>query len=129
MVTTAACEYHGLLVDTDCLPKFLGLLVDTKLIMSQAIDGMLACVRPRVKALLRTRGHYSSSQLVDQFKTQIWGIMEAQNGGIFHASTSHLAKIDGVQRHSLYELGLSEETAFVELNFAPPTLRRNIGFL
>ena len=55
--------------------------------------------------------------------------MEAHNGAIFHASTSHLMKLDNVQRHFLNELGISEAAAFLDWNFAPPTLRRNIGVL
>jgi len=109
--------------------KLLGLMVDCKLVMDQAIEKVLAQIRPKVKALLRTRAHYSSAQLVDQFKTQVWGIMEAQSGGFFHASTSHLAKLDDVQRHFLNDIEVSEATAFIDMNFAPPTLRRNIGML
>ena len=55
--------------------------------------------------------------------------MEAQNGGIFHASTSHLNRLDSAQHHFLQELAISEEKAFWDFNFAPPTLRRNIGVL
>ena len=43
--------------------------------------------------------------------------------------SSHLPKFDDVQRHFLQDVELSEETAFVDLSFAPPTLRRNIGML
>ena len=55
--------------------------------------------------------------------------MEANSGGIFHTATHLLAKIDQVQTRFLRELGLSEEHAFLEFNFAPPKLRRNIGIL
>ena len=67
--------------------KLLGCLTDCKLIMDQAIDKTLSQFRPRITALLRTRGHYNVKDLIGQFKTQIWGIMEANNGGIFHAAT------------------------------------------
>ena len=42
---------------------------------------------------------------------------------------SHLAKLDDVQRHFLNDIEVSEATAFIDMNFAPPTLRRNIGML
>ena len=40
-----------------------------------------------------------------------------------------LAKIDHVQNRFLHALGLSPDQAFLEWNFAPPSLRRNIGVL
>ena len=55
--------------------------------------------------------------------------MECQSGDIFHASTTLLNKIDGTHRRFLRELGVSEGVAFLEHNFAPPTLRRNIDIL
>ena len=66
---------------------------------------------------------------MDNLKIQFGGIMEANNGGIFHAATSHLMKFDSGQRHFLRELEVSEAEAFLKFNFAPPTLRRNIGIL
>ena len=50
-------------------------------------------------------------------------------GGIFHASSYRLAKIDHAQDRFLRELGIPAEQAFLEFNFAPPKLRRNIGIL
>ena len=55
--------------------------------------------------------------------------MECHNGGIFHASTTLLNKVDGTHRRFLRELEVPESTAFLQHNFAPPTLRRNIGIL
>ena len=109
--------------------KLLGLLVDTKLIMRQAVDTILAKIRPRIKALLRTRSHYTIASLIEQFKTHIWGLMEAHTGGIFHASSSILEQFDKSQNHFLEELGETEATGFLKFNFAPPALRRNIAAL
>ena len=50
-------------------------------------------------------------------------------GGIFHAATYLLVKIDQVQDRFLRALGLTAEQAFLEFNFAPPKFRRNIGIL
>ena len=38
-------------------------------------------------------------------------------------------KVDQVQRNFLQKLEISESTAFLEFNFAPSVLRRNIGIL
>ena len=50
-------------------------------------------------------------------------------GGIFHASDSLLVKLDETQRRFLRELGITEEEAYLQHNFAPSQLRRNIGIL
>ena len=109
--------------------KLLGCTIDVKLTMEHAIDDLLMQARPKMKAILRTRAHYDVPNLIMQFKTHIWGIIESRNGGICHASTSHLNKLDSFQRGFLHELGLNECQAFLQFNFAPPTLRRDIGIL
>jgi hypothetical protein len=123
LVVLHPSDYHG--------PSFklLGLMVDTDLAMESAIDLLLTKIRPKIKAILRTRGYHSVSDLIMQFKTHIWGLMEAHMGGIFHATSTRLDKIDHEQDRFLRELGISAEDAFEEFNFAPPRLRRNIGIL
>ena len=64
-----------------------------------------------------------------QFKTHIWGLMEANMGGIFHAATSLLAQIDRAQNRFLRELGISSEQALLDFNFPSPQIRRNISIL
>ena len=68
-------------------------------------------------------------ELIGQFKTHIWGILEIHTGAIFHAANHLLAKIDAVQQHFLDELGIDAKEAYLEFNFAPQQLRRNIGVL
>ena len=51
------------------------------------------------------------------------------SGGILHASDYLLEKLDGVQRRFLRELDVTEEDAYLQYNFAPAQLRRNIGIL
>ena len=104
-------------------------MVDTDLAMESAIDLLLTRIRPKIKAILRTRGYHSIPDLIMQFKTHIWGLMEAHMGGIFHATSTRLDKIDHEQDRFIRELGISAEGAFEEFNFAPPTLRRNICIL
>ena len=50
-------------------------------------------------------------------------------GGIFHAVTYQLARIDRAQDRFLRELGLSSEQALLDHNFPSPQIRRNIGIL
>jgi len=109
--------------------KLLGCLIDVKLLMNEAIDNIVSHARPKMNALLRTRGIYNHKDMFQQFKTHIWGGMEYQNGVILHAAPSSLDKIDRLQRHYVHELQLTEESAFLDYNFAPPSLRRDIGIL
>ena len=68
-------------------------------------------------------------ELINQFKTHVWSVMEVHNGAILHASNSHLQRLDDSQRHFLEEIGIDEAEAFMEFNFAPPSVRRDIGIL
>ena len=77
--------------------------------------------------LLRIQG--LCAVLSEKVMTHVWGIMATHNGAIFHASSYLLQKLDDAQRHFLEELGMSEAIAFCEHNFAPPSLRRDIGVL
>ena len=51
--------------------KLLGVLIDVKWNMEAAVDHCLARVRPKVNALLRTRGVYDLTNMLAQFKTHI----------------------------------------------------------
>ena len=48
--------------------KLLGCLVDCKIIMQQIVDKMLSQIRPKVKAILRTKPYYDQKNLVSQFE-------------------------------------------------------------
>jgi len=109
--------------------KLLGCMVDVDLRMHSAVEQVLSKIRPKVMAILRTRGYYNTTDLILQFKTQIWGLIEGNMGGYFHAAPSLLDKIDQVQNRFLRELGLSPADGFLEYNFALPSLRKNIGIL
>ena len=116
-------EYHGEAF------KLLGLTIDLNLRMHTAIDQLLAKIRPKRTAILRTREYYSTAELIDQFKTQIWGLVESHCGGYFHAANSLLQKIENVQLNFLTQLNVTVEEAFLKYNFAPAMLRRNIAVL
>ena len=109
--------------------KLLGCMIDPDLRMHSAVEQVLSKIRPKITAILRTRGYYSTSNLIFQFKSHIWGLIETNMGGYFHAVSSLLDKIDKAQSRFLRELDLTPEHAFMEYAFAPPSLRRNIGAL
>ena len=70
--------------------RLLGLMIDLDLRMHTAIDQLLSKIRPKSTAILRMRGYYSISDLINQYKTHVWGLVEAHCGGYFHAATSLL---------------------------------------
>ena len=109
--------------------KLLGCLVDHKLLMVSAINATLAKARPKVTSLLRMRGFTSFSDMINQYKTHIWSSTEYVNGWIYHAAPTHLEKFDKLQEHFLHGLQSNAAHAFKQENFAPPTLRRDIGML
>ena len=109
--------------------KLLGCMIDVKLHMDEAIDLVVAQARPKIKAMLRTRGIYSHSAMFIQYKTHIWGITEYCNGAILHASNTALGKLERLQRSFVHEMHITEEVAFVDHGLAPPSLRRDIGIL
>ena len=55
--------------------------------------------------------------------------MDASNIPIYHTSLSHLESLDVLQTRFLRDIGLIQETAFLEHNMAPLKLRRDIGAL
>ena len=61
--------------------KRLGCVVELDLRMHSAVEQELSKIRPKVTAILRTRGYYSAAELILQFKTHIWGLIEVNMGG------------------------------------------------
>ena len=109
--------------------KLLGTHFDCALTMQPCIEGILSKIRPKIRALIRLRHLYSPVAMLGQYKCHIWGLKEYSNGAIIVATASQLKRLDKVQRGYLHELGMSDAEAFVEYNFAPPSLRRSIGLL
>lgn len=97
--------------------------------MHSALEQLLSKVRAKATAILRVRANYSVPELVNQFKTHVWGLIVSNNGGYFHAASALLAGLDQAQNRFLCELGLTPEQAFLEFYFASPGLRRHIGVL
>ena len=109
--------------------KFSGLMIDLALRMHTSLGQLVSKIRPKSTAILRSRGYYSVSELITQYNTYVWHSLEILCDGYFHAATSLLDKVDQVQRSFLHHLQISEAEAFLDFNFAPTILRRNIAVL
>ena len=107
----------------------LGTLLDCQLSLSPCIDSLLKTLRPKARALARLKHILSVSNILNQYKAHIWSKSEYHSGALIIAGEIKLRKFDKMQRGLLYELGLNDKTAFVDHNFAPPSLRRAIGIL
>ena len=64
-----------------------------------------------------------------QFKTHVLGILEANIGGIYHASQHALGPLDRIPTTFVHALNLEVEEAFLKFNLAPLALRRDIAML
>ena len=104
-------------------------MIDPKLIIGWNSAHSSQIRRPKIKAILATRGVYSTSDLVVQFKTHILCLLEYSNAAIYHASSSHLESLDSLQTCFLRDIGLPVEDAFLNFHMAPLKLRRDIGVL
>jgi len=109
--------------------KLLGTLFDVALSMVPCLIQVLGRVRPRIRALLGLKDLYSLTTMLDQYKSHVWGITEYSNGVLIMAPPCQLRRLDKMQRWYLHELGISDQDAFVNHNFATPSLRRDIGML
>ena len=89
--------------------KLLGLMIDLDLRMHTCIDQLLSKIRPKCTAILRTRAYYSVTELIGQYKTHVWSLVEMYSGAYFHAASTLLQKIGQVQRSFLNKLDVSEE--------------------
>ena len=109
--------------------KMLGLKIDIRLCMEEAIAAILQKARPKMRALLRTRGQYNIEDMFLQFKTHILGILESNIGGIYHATNTALMPLDRLQRVFANSLDVDEATAFKRYNLAPLCFRRDVAML
>ena len=97
--------------------------------MNTCYEQLLGKIRPKSVAILRTRAYYDVPELLNQYKTHIWGLVEIYSCAYFHAASTLLQKITQVQQSFLHKLELSEDDACLKYNFAPTDLRRNIAAL
>ena len=109
--------------------KLVGTLMDCKLTMKPCIDQLLGQIRPKIKAIVRLQFLYSTEALLGQYKAHVWSIKEYSSGAILLAAPTQLQRLDQVQGTFLKDIGITDTTASINFNFAPPSLRRAIGLL
>ena len=97
--------------------------------MQKDVDQLVSRLRPKIKSMLRVKGTYGMSDMILQYKTHIWGHVEHHCGVLLHASNTVLNKLDTLQSRFLRDLDISPEAAFLDYNFAPTMLRRDLGIL
>ena len=109
--------------------KMLGTKIDCALTMQPCVESILTQSRPKIRALLRSKDMYAIKVMMNQYKTHVWSRTEYHNGALILALDNQLQRIDKMQRWFLHELEVTDTHAFIEYNFAPPSLRRRIGML
>ena len=86
MIFDAAKEHLVIIHPSVCHGEFfrlLGLFIDVDLRMRTAIDQTLGKIRLKSNVILRTRGFCGTPELINQYKTHVWGLVEAHCGGYF----------------------------------------------
>ena len=63
------------------------------------------------------------------YKAQLLSYVEYRTPAVYHASSSVLAPIDGIQRRFLRETCVTDEQALFVFNLAPLSVRRDIAML
>ena len=109
--------------------KLLGLMIDVRLNMQEAIQAILKKARPKLQALMRTRAYYNYVDMFLQYKTHVLGLLESNIGGIYHATNTALAPLDRLQTTFVHNFNMNVKEAFVNMNLAPLCLRRDIAML
>ena len=86
--------------DDECF-RFLGTFIDCHLKRTPCIDQIVAKIRPKTKALLRTRGSYSVVSMLNQFRTHILCHIECSQGALLLAIPSQLQRFDHIPNQFL----------------------------
>ena len=97
--------------------------------MEAAVRTLAGKMNWKVQMLLRSRKSFSTEDLIIQYKQQVLSFLEYRTGAIYHANTTVLRQLQGIQDRFLRELGIPKEAAFLDLNLAPLAMRRDIALL
>jgi hypothetical protein len=109
--------------------KLLGVMFDCQLRMDVAIGTLVGQLRWKVAMLLRSKRSFSTEDMVVQYKQQILNVIEYRTGALYHTTTTLLQRLDKIQESFLRQLGLDEESALLDHNLAPLSMRRDIAML
>ena len=72
---------------------------------------------------------YPVIDMLRQYKAHLWSYIEYHSGIVQLAAPNTLQKLDRLQQSYIEELHLTDIAAFLEFDFAPPRLRRDISLL
>ena len=86
-----------------------GVWWDTGLRREANIRRMVAKARQKVDAILRSRRSYSTWDLMGQYKTYVFSLLEGNSGVFYHALDAVLEPLDKLQASFLREVGLTAE--------------------
>ena len=109
--------------------KLLGVVFDTKLQMSNAIEDLVSRARARLKCIMRVSKFQPLSEQVYLFKCHVLPIIEWCCCTYFHATDTLLRKVDGVLGSFAYDLGISRRDLFLRHGLMHTRLRRDIAML
>ena len=109
--------------------KMLGVVFDPGLYMDACISKLCCDAGWKIKSIRRTGRYFSKKEMIQLYKSKVLGYIECRTGAIYHATSSLLLRLDGLQRSFLQSLGLSEEEALFEFNLCPLETRRDIALL
>lgn len=102
--------------------KVLGVKIDSKLLMREAVHQIVVEAAWRKKSLLRTARYHTDAELITLFKSHVVGYVEYRTPAVYHASSSVLAPVDRI-------LDVDPITALHVFNIAPLSARRDIAML
>ena len=91
--------------------------MDTDLRMHSALEQLLSKVSAEVTAILRTRAYYIVPELITSLKTHVWGLIESNSGGYFHAATSLSVGLDHAQNRFIRGTGPHSRASFLGIQF------------
>ena len=83
----------------------------------------------KLRALLKVRRFYTTSELMQLYKTHVLSVLEFPTPAVYHATDTALENLDKVQRHFLRELALTAEEALKDYHLAPLCTRRDTALL
>ena len=109
--------------------KLLGIKIDPKLLMDEALSSLVDACRWKRRVLLQSQRHFTGLQLVDLYKAHVLSYIEYRTPAIYHACTSLLAPLDHIQDQILEAAGMTPLQALFVSNLAPLATRRDIAML
>ena len=109
--------------------KMLGVVFDTKLLMTNAISECVTACNWKITSILRTKIFFTDAELVLFFKSHILSFIEYRTPAIYHAAHSHISQLDRVYTRFLRQVNVAPLEALFHFGLAPLSTRRDIAML